>query len=373
MAVNGTPAGTSPADAALEKKHKLSDIRASWAQVAAALVSAAAVMVAIFVAVQGQITVNHNSQVTLRQSEDSQLSTAITALGSSDTAEQIAGLVLLAQNAANRFTLSSETGEPPAGVFADYTTALQILSGYLSSNGEAFLDDTSTGQASAIFGRGYGVPPPPGVPINVIDAADQVEFMLGSGLEGMVTALNAGRPAIDLSYDELIGQPWYGINFDWISAYLVGIDLRGANLASSRWSGYSDLSHSYLQCADLEGADFRGAYLTYADLRGANVQGADFRDAHIKDAILTSLYGDAEWPSGTRSIKTQAVADWNQGTCLRNRTFWDNQSASPSTPTSAPSPSSSPAPGSSSPAPGSSSPAPGSSSPTPEPSGSKGK
>ncbi len=53
---------------------------APWAQIIGALISALALLIAIWVATQGQMTVNHNSQNTLRQSEDSQLSTAITAL-----------------------------------------------------------------------------------------------------------------------------------------------------------------------------------------------------------------------------------------------------------------------------------------------------
>lgn len=350
----GPPADEKQRNKALKKKYQLSQIRASWAQVVGTLVSATAVLVAIFVAWQGQVTVNHNSQVTLRQSEDSQLSTAITALGSSDTAEQIAGLVLLTQNTANRFTLSPETGEPATDVFADYTTALQILSGYLSSNGVTFLDNFSTGQALAQFGRGYGVPPSPGVPINIIDAADQVDFMLTKDMESEVTALNSGRPAIDLSNDELIGQPWYGVNFGWISAYLTGIDLRGADLASSQWSGYSDLEHSYLQCADLEGANFRGAYLSYADLRGANVQGADFRGAHLEGARVAPVYGVANWPRSLQGITALNVKDWNQAACLRSSKFSDNQPASASALASLPSPSSSPIPASSSPTPGSS-------------------
>lgn len=143
-----------------------------------------------------------------------------------------------------------------------------------------------------------------------------------------VTALKAARPAIDLAHDELIGQPWYSINFGWLWAFMEDVDLRGANLEKSQWSKRSDLSHSYLQCADLQGAVFRGANLAYADLRGANVQGANFRGAKIKGMKLTHLYGIAKWPRW-RHITTQAVKKWNVGTCLRNRNFWDNQPASP--------------------------------------------
>lgn len=126
----------------------------TWADRAQIIVAAATVValfVTIVVACQGQVTVDHNSQVTLRQSEDAQLSTAITAIGTNDVTEQIAGLLLLSRNTKSRFTLMSQSGEPAADVYGDYTTALQILSGYLSSYGESYLTGPD---APAGFGRG---------------------------------------------------------------------------------------------------------------------------------------------------------------------------------------------------------------------------
>jgi hypothetical protein len=339
----------------LEKKYKLSQIRAAWAQVVATGIAIAAIIVTIIVAWQGQAAVNHNSQVALQQSEDSQLATAITSLGSGNTAERVAGLLLLARNTASRFPLASKSGEARANVYDDYTTALQIFSGYLSSHGEAFLTGTSAGKASTPFGRGYGVPPTPGLPLDLIYAANQIKFMVGTKLErevSKVTELNAGRPAIDLAHDELIGQQWRGINFGWLWAFMVRIDLRGANLEQSQWSKRSDLSNSYLQCADLKGAVFRGADLTYADLRGANVNRADFRGAKLKGVRITQVYGIAKWPRWL-SITALPVDRWDQGACLQKRKFWDNY------PTSVPASASPPSPKPSS-------------SPTPEPSSGKG-
>lgn len=306
----------------LQEAHMRSQIRAAWAQVVGTVVSAATVVVAIVVAVQGQQTVKHNSQTTLQQSEDSQLSTAITALGSGNAAERVAGLLLLEQNASGRITLSSKTGEPAADVFGNYQAALRIFSGYLSSQSQAFLTAAST--ATAPFGLGYGMPNPPIIPIDIVYAADQVRFMLK--LSSEVTALNSGQPVIDLSHDELIGLPWTKINFSWVTAFMPGIDLRGAYLESSQWGEGSDLSNSYLQCADLQGADFRGANLTYADLRGANVQDADFRGAHITGANLTQLYGTAKWSRQPRGITVLPVQKWKlPDKCLQYRKFWDNQ------------------------------------------------
>jgi hypothetical protein len=329
VSTNGPTANPEPGQDDSHKGPKNSLVQ--WAQVIASVASAAAVIVAIWVATQGQVTVDRNARATLQQSEDAQLSTAITAIGSGDTSEEIAGLLLLTRNTSDRFTLMRETGETPADVSGDYTTALQILSGYLSSHGQAYLTGISP-SLSATFGRGYGLPPSPGIPLDMIYAADQVKFLLSSGIAASVASLGAGPPpALDLANDELTGQPWQGVNFAWINAYLAGIDLRGADLGQSQWSARSDLSGAYLQCADLAGANFRGANLRDADLSGADVQGADFTGADLQGAVLTSMHGAATWPQHITAA-TLPASDWNQGACLQDKSFWRGQpTAAPST------------------------------------------
>ena len=315
-------------------------------ELAGSAASALGIFVAIWVATQGQVTVDRSSRASLQQSEDSQLSTAITAIGSDNTAEEIAGLLLLTRNTSSRFTLMGDTKEAPEDVFDDYTTALQILSGYLSSRSETYLASAgSAAQARPSFGLGYGYPPPDGFPLDVTYAADQVKLLLSNDMADRVTALNAGkRPAIDLSGDELIGQPWGGVNFGWLSAYLAGIDLRGADLADSRWSASSDLAGSYLQCADLQDADLRGADLRHANLSGADVSGADFRGADLKGAVLKSLHGTAKWSRQPKGI-TLATEEQNPGTCLQDSSFWRKLPVPPSAAVaSSPGPSPSPSP-----------------------------
>ena len=58
-------------------------------------------------------------------------------------------------------------------------------------------------------------------------------------------------------------------------ANLFGANLRGANL-----------SDADLRCANLRDADLRGANLSDADLRGANLSDADLRCANLSDADL---------------------------------------------------------------------------------------
>jgi len=301
----------------LEESRLRSEIRAAWAQVAGAVLSAVAVSIAIMVAVLGQRTVDHNSQTTLLQSEDSQLSTATSALGSENSAERIAGLILLERNASSRITLSSQTGESALDIFENYQAALRVFSGYLSSQGEAFLSAESTTNTADPFGRGYGTLSPPGIPLDITYAADQVKFMLD--LDDKVAALDSGRPVIDLSNDELIGQPWKEINFSWVDAYLPGIDLRGADLESSQWGKGSNLRYAYLQCADMTKAKFGTADLSYAHLQGANVQGADFRHATLNHIHGAYVYGTAQWSRPPSGIKILPVKDWNQYACLQQK------------------------------------------------------
>jgi hypothetical protein len=318
---------------------------ADWAQVTVAFATLGALIVTIVVACQGQETVKHNSETTLRQSMDTQLSTAITAIGSAgDTPEEVAGLLLLTQNTMNRFTLMDQSGEPAADVFGDYTTALQILSGYLSSRSEQFV--TGYSDRASPFGRGYGSPASPGLPLDITYAADQVRDLLTAKMKKNVLSLGLGAPSLDLSNDELADQAWTGINFGWISAFLVGIDLRGAYLESSHWSKSSDLEHSYLQCADLQGADFARADLKYADLEGADIQGADFRGAHLEGALLGPVYGVAKWSQEPTGITTLPVAQWNQPACMSNSHFWRNAPAVVSPPSAghSPKPTASPTP-----------------------------
>jgi uncharacterized protein YjbI with pentapeptide repeats len=132
-------------------------------------------------------------------------------------------------------------------------------------------------------------------------------------------------PVINLTNRMLSGIVWTLINLGSVIVFLSGSDLRGAFMVDTAWNETSNLSDSYLQCANLAGADFQDADLAGADLRGANVQGADFLGANLTGAKLTSLYGHASWPQGTRDISSLPVKEWNPTVCLRDSNFWDNQ------------------------------------------------
>ena len=90
-------------------------------------------------------------------------------------------------------------------------------------------------------------------------------------------------------------------------AYLQCANLRGANLRGAHLRG-ADLRDAYLQGANLQGAYLRGAHLRGADLRdaylqGANLQGAYLQGAHLQGANLqgADLQG-AYLPNGIYQI-----------------------------------------------------------------------
>jgi hypothetical protein len=292
-------------------------VRAARAQVVGTFIAAVAVIVAIYVASQGQQALRDNAL----QTQNGQLATALTALGSGDVTLQTTGLLLLGENTFDSVVYQYETGEAPDDVVNNFINVLQTLSIYLRSH--------STGRTTSSFGPGYGIPLHNSSDVTVTYAADQIALLLGPPVEqGIIVTLNGRTPTIDLAGDELSGQEWAGVNFSWVLAYLAGIDLRGADMYGSQWSMKDDLAHSYLQCANLEGADFQGADLAYADLRGADVQGADFRGANLEGARLTQLYGTANWSAGQHHATALAVSNWSQAACLQNSKLWDNQPSS---------------------------------------------
>ncbi len=78
-------------------------------------------------------------------------------------------------------------------------------------------------------------------------------------------------------------------------AELNGADLSGADLRHANLNG-ADLRHADLSDADLSGvnlrhADLRGADLSYADLNGTDLRGADLSYADLNGADLSGVKG----------------------------------------------------------------------------------
>lgn len=307
-----------------------------FTQVLVSLGTLAAVIVAIYVAVQSQHASQADAQVSLQQEQDSHLATALSALGSGNVAERIAGLVLVGQNAADRILPASIAVFGPQSAYSHYSDALDIFSGYLQSGTADFL--VSAKQENPSFGVGYGQEPE-AIRLDVQYALDELQKVLT--LQMQVSALQEGSPSIDLSHDELYGADLAGTNFGWVKADLYHIDLRGAYMTGVQLSGHDTLKLAYLQCANLSGADLRSVNLEHADLRGANlsgatlhgtdltgadlmgadVSGAKFIGVRLAGTTLTGMYGTASGlPS---SVVTSTAKPPSTGSCLANRSYWD--------------------------------------------------
>ncbi len=288
-----------------------------WIQGAALALALVASLAAAYAAYEAGQAVKVSAENNAQQAAESQLTTAVTAIGGETPAQRVAGLTLLRRNIATRVSAAEATSDTLTrqDAYDAYVTSLSVLATYVRGN--SALGGPADTTVSPSFGLGYGILETP-QPIDIAYATDELELLLGMTKE--ITVIHPGRPpAIDLSYDELYHLSLRGINFGWLSAaYMLHIDMRMTNLAMSRWSGTSFLVHAFLQCADLSGADFRGANLTGADLRGANVSGANFEGAIIRDVKTDGVFGRAR---GLRV--THPAASWNQESCAANKNYWD--------------------------------------------------
>ena len=301
-------------------------VRLQFIAVAAGLLASCA---AAFAAYQAGAAVRASGQATTEQAADSQLSTAISAIGGSTPAERVAGMTLLDLNAHSRIAAASnELSRQDA--FGEYVTAVDVLVNYIRDDETA--GTASTPQASptaspvaspaaspaASFGPGYGVPPGgQSEPFDVLYAAAELRDLLSMRIQ--VESLHpAEGVGVDLSGDELSGLSWADVQLGWVDAYLPKIDLRGANLSGSSWA-HADLAGAFLQCADLSGADFAGADLKDADLPGADVEGANFAGAHLHGAHLSNVFGRA---AGLRHELPVTSFDSDPLTCEANHAYW---------------------------------------------------
>ena len=274
-------------------------------QLAAVVLSLFAVAAAGVATGASVYSVRQTAENNLKQAEDNQVSTAVNALGSDDSADRVAGLMLLRINAIRQIWPLPASRADRKEAYENYVMALVVLGSYIHNYSLSFISGKRK------FGLGYGAPSTPGTPLDVTLAADEIRTLLHQ--RRSLKALREGVPSLDLSNDELFKQSWARVDFSWLAnKYFVGIDLRGANLKDSQLRG-ADLHGSYLQCANLKGADLRGTDLTKADLRGANVQGAKLKNANLFRAQKQDLYGKAKGlPAG------KSVASWqqSQASCL---------------------------------------------------------
>src|SRR5215208_183842 len=89
-------------------------------------------------------------------------------------------------------------------------------------------------------------------------------------------------------------------------AYLVDVDLSGANLSRADLGG-ANLIHAVLSGAVLSGADLGGAFLSITDMSDANLSGADLTDA---TGLTDEQVAAAESLEGATMPNGQKYEEW---------------------------------------------------------------
>lgn len=260
-----------------------------------------------------------------QQANAERLSTAISSIGGEQAAGRVAGFTLLGYHVQDRVR-TSKSPEERLDAYNLYTASLDVLENYLRNPPQA----KAAAAAEEPSGLGFGRPD---LPYDNKYAAGELRKLmrLRPEIEQLRNSIKAESgvdtlaPTVDLADVQLAQQSWTDIDFAWLGArFFAGIDLRGANLAGSRW-GASFLVGAHLQCADLKNANLQGARLEGADLRGANLEGADFTRAVLTDIQLEGATGWQQAEGLPEELRprpgTSRVQD-GIDKCLDHKPYW---------------------------------------------------
>ena len=289
-----------------QKEIRVQQVSTRWqaAGTAAALFAALAAVVAALQAVEG-IRVAQES--VRRQADEQRLSTSISSIGAENAGERVAGFTLLRRHVTRKVHDASQDVAVQSDVedaYDLYRISLDVFENYVRQSSppresSTTRESSSTeGISEATLGEG-----PPVIRADQIYAAQELRALLRErqAAEQLYEKLEAqgfevSRPSVDLSNVQLYGISWPGVDVSWLGAkFFAGVDLRGANLTSSKWhDGVSDgedepgatLAGAHLQCANLSGAMLQRVDLNHADLRGADLRDADLRSANLRNANL---------------------------------------------------------------------------------------
>jgi Pentapeptide repeats (8 copies) len=226
--------------------------------------------------------------------DENRLSTAVAAIGGETSGQRVAGLTLLRRLASQRLEDATEdeaSDSERRDALRLYRSTVDILATYLK---------TPTAPSAPL---GIGDPLlPPDFPYA------QADLRRWLGDKKTVLEVMKGRrdelPSVDLTRAWLYRVNWPNTDFSWLdSRFLVGVDLRRADLSNSNW-GITTFTEAHLGCANLTGAKLKGAIfidadlhsaeLTNVDLRGAvltraDLRGADLTKADLKGAVLDGV------------------------------------------------------------------------------------
>jgi hypothetical protein len=304
------------------KREVTSQFVNSWAQILIGLVAIAAAVAAVKSANAAKITAQTTQLGIERQTDESRLGTAVTALGGTTPAGRAAGVELLRRLVEQRLTAAEATPANSwdrADAYGLYVSSTIILANYLRS---VTADVTADPHCMSAM------------PLDDQYAADALQALLSAKTAKKVLDMGVGKPSIDLSTDKLCQQYWAGISFDWLdTADLKKVNLRGADLQWSVWGDHANLTGADLQCTHLYHAGFGQADLTNADLRGADLYNADLSQAKLAGADLSGAilfktklppgFTPADW-KGTSTVQP---GPWDPAQCLADQAYWTSPPA----------------------------------------------
>ena len=296
--------------------------RGFWLNSIALCLGLLTALAAVFAALQASRAVSAAQESAERQAREQRLANSVDALGGKTAAQQIAGVSMMTHSVMQEMDRvaqgdaglsATDLANQRADAKSAYLAVVDALENYVGGWRTTRPSPSPTRATGVRTVRIRYVDPRTAVdpravadyavPRDVTYAVDDLNLLLGRQMRHDAQQLDV-NPGVDLADASLWGMSLSGFDASWLGGhYFPRIDLRGANLAGSRW-GLSDLSDSHLQCAvlkdasfvdpqdpthtgtNLRGADLRGASLRFADLRGADLEGADLRGAHLQGADL---------------------------------------------------------------------------------------
>jgi uncharacterized protein YjbI with pentapeptide repeats len=257
---------------------------------------------AVYAAGQAAEAVQTAQEAVLRSNREQRMTTGIQSMGGETAAQRIAGIGLLSRSVSAELervaALQAPSGDDEdvdrerRDAVAAYLATLDALENYVGT----WPDDVPDGQRRARTGR---------VPKDVYYAGGEILRLLNHDNQIEAQA-DGAEPGLDLTGAHLAGISWARLDVSWVRFFAPLLDLRGANLSSSRWGTAmlwgADLRDARLTgaafaegdpaapeglvCADLRGADLADADLRGVDLRGALLRNADLTGADLTDAML---------------------------------------------------------------------------------------
>jgi hypothetical protein len=318
---------------ALRNKEVRTQRRISVVQIGTIVIALLAAVAALWAARNASRSADVSEVGVRRQANENRLTTAVNSIGEDLPAQRVGGFALLRRHAIQRLEEASEANVTDAerrDALRLYNGTIQVIVTYLQEPRPPSEAEVASEPPPPLRAECGGGEAPEDLPTDATYAAQELRRLLEGDEEYLQVWRRTGReeplPVIDLANTNLYGLSWSGVDFAWLgSHFLVGVDLRDANLNGSHFQGSTErpttLSGALLGCArlvkadlsatperrvwfsrwgsgfstervvtDYVGANLEGAHLEGALLEGANLEGANLRGAHLEGAHLDGAH-----------------------------------------------------------------------------------